>query len=151
METVNWNAEDRMQRLEVLYRDGMSFALIAADIGVTRSAAIGKAHRMNLPKREKVVQSKPRVAAGRCLPKRRDRRTTFRATAKPVNLPEVVIIPGRDYRCTIYDLVDSSCRYPLWHTSAAHPDRLYCGVPGASFSVGVPYCRRHTMLCEAQR
>lgn len=149
METVNWNVKNRMQRLEVLYRDGLSFALIAADIGVSRNAAIGKAHRMNLPKREKIVETKPRRRAA-CAASR-PRRETIRTNVVVVSRPEPVIISGRDYRCAIYDLVDSSCRYPLWYPSAAHPDRLYCGEPDASLSVGVPYCRRHAMLCEAPR
>jgi GcrA cell cycle regulator len=147
METVNWNVENRTQRLEVLYRDGLSFALIAADIGVSRNAAIGKAHRMNLPKREKIVEVKPGRRRSACASSRQQRRDSVRSAAV-ADRPPPMIIPGHDYRCTIYDLADRSCRYPLWHTRVAHPDRLYCGVPDASFSVGIPYCRHHAMLCE---
>ena len=54
----NWN-EDRISRLETLFQQGYSFSLIAADIGVSRNAVIGKAHRMNLRGR-KPIECLPR-------------------------------------------------------------------------------------------
>jgi hypothetical protein len=138
----NWN-EERKERLQTLYRDGLSFSLIAAEIGVTRNAAIGKARRMLLPRRIEITQTKPpkpREAA----PKRQ--RATF--SIKP---PAAAAVPSRDYRCTIYDLKNRSCRFPLWAAGAPHHERLYCGVPGASFSKGRPYCRYHTASCATPR
>jgi len=139
-QTYDWNPE-RMQRLEVLYRDGLSFTLIGADIGVSRNAAIGKARRMGLPKREKIVQSKPNS---------RRRNPPLKPKAF-VEAKRPVIIPDRDYSCGINDLDDHSCRYPLWDLSTPHKQRLYCGVPGASISAGVPYCERHSPLCGSPR
>ena len=147
METLNSNWDTgRVERLESLYRDGLSFSLIAADIGVTRNAAIGKAHRLKLPKRVEIISKPPRPASAR---RRRERRRSA-AQAARVELPEPVIetIPGRDYRCSINDLADCSCRYPLWAPNTVHPDRRYCGIPAASVSKGQPYCWRHTMLCD---
>jgi hypothetical protein len=119
--------------------------LIAADIGVTRNAAIGKAHRMALPKRVEIVQCKVSQRT-RSPPKKRNR------TARAVRLdaperPAINFIPGHDYRCSINDLKDCSCRYPLWEPSTPHPERRYCGFPAACLSAGQPYCRRHTVLC----
>ena len=140
MET-NWsNARER--RLEVLYRDGLSFSLIAADIGMSRNAVIGKAHRMKLPKRLELAVTKPntrRVKSSQ--PKKRERRAIV--MAKP---DRPVIVPDRDYSCTIINLTDVTCRFPLWPISG-HGDRLYCGVPDASISAGVPYCPNHAALC----
>jgi GcrA cell cycle regulator len=142
MESLNnhWD-EARMDRLETLYREGVSFSLIAADIGVSRNAAIGKAHRMQLPQRVEVIQCKVRSRAATGPQRKRNR------TVKAPERPAVEFIPGRDYRCSIDELEDCSCRYPLWEPNTQHPDRRYCGFPAASVSVGIPYCRRHTELC----
>jgi GcrA cell cycle regulator len=145
----NWN-EERMDRLETLYRDGLSFSLIAAEIGVTRNAAIGKAHRMHLPKRVEIIQCLPGRTANPNSPPRR-RRSTVRTAAMSKERPEIKIVPDHDYSCTIIELTDRSCRYPLWHTSAAHAERRYCGIPGASISKRIPYCRRHSKLCGTPR
>jgi hypothetical protein len=57
-------------------------------------------------------------------------------------------MPDSRYRCSINELRNCSCRYPLWPANAAHHQRLYCGCPDASLSDDIPYCRHHTMLCE---
>ena len=138
----DWNP-DRVERLEALHRNGLSFTLIAADIGVSRAAAIGKAHRLHLPKRNAVAQYMAHAAAARSPPRSRRRREL---AAKPVVTPPPVIIPNHDYSCTIIELTDTTCRYPLWGVGDQHHQRRYCGRPGASVSAGVPYCRRHTKI-----
>jgi len=140
-----------MLKLETLYRAGLSFSLIAADIGVTRAAAIGKAHRMQLPKRVEIVESKPGRARATTGPPRRRRRTSTGLPMTAKLLPEPEIVPDGDYSCSIYGLVNSSCRYPLWPPNAQHHERFYCGIPHANISVGLSYCRRHAVLCEAPR
>ncbi|MBT1509476.1 hypothetical protein KIP88_03080 [Bradyrhizobium sp. SRL28] len=126
-----------MERLEALYRDGLSFSLIAADIGVTRNAAIGKARRMCLPKRVEIVACKVSLRAARDPPKKKRRRATATIIPKPEPIPDL------DYSCPINDLIDCSCRFPLWDMRALHHQRLYCGYPNASLSEGRPYCGRH--------
>jgi GcrA cell cycle regulator len=143
----NWRncwSDEKEQRLETLFRKGLSFSLIAADLGVTRNAVVGKAHRMKLPGRQPIE----------CLPRPRSanpriRRQAVRAVAVKKAKPK--IIAGQDYGCTIYDLVDCSCRFPLWEINTPHPARLYCGTPGASVSTGVPYCERHSLVCGTSR
>ena len=135
METL-WN-EDRIGRLETLYRDGYSFTLIAADIGMSRNATIGKARRLELPQRINLTKCKPREAP--FVTPKRDR---FGAVAM---IPEPEPIPERDYRCTILELDDSSCRYPLWQSF--HGERWYCGHPTARLCEGRPYCDYHANLC----
>lgn len=140
IESTTWS-KDRMDRLQVLYFGGISFSLIAADLGVTRSAAIGKARRMRLPKRGETIQKAPRKAS----PSRRYRRQIAR---RPGAIPPAIEIDdGRDYRCSILDLSESTCRYPIWDVGTPHSQRLYCGAPGASFSQDIPYCHRHSQLC----
>ena len=147
METHNWT-DERKGQLEHLYRDGLSFALIAAEIGVSRNAAIGKAHRMLLPKRHELVKSKAPVRSGNPRPKRRRDRTKV---VGPAPIPTPVVVPGHDYRCSILELNDATCRYPCWDLGTPSHKRLYCGCPGASLSENVPYCERHALLCNPPR
>lgn len=148
--TTDWN-DERKERLEELYREGFSFSLIAADIGVSRNAAIGKARRMQLPKRVEVYTVRAIALTARPPPRRRRRSKAcaMNEAQKPrrVFTPE----PGRDYRCTIYDLRNSSCRFPMWAVNTPHPDRLYCGVPAASLAAGTPYCPLHTAVSLGNR
>ena len=140
----DWS-EEREGRLTSLYYAGLPFSLIAAEIGVTRSAAIGKARRLKLPKRgdpvRKVKKERP--------PRPRMRIVVVKPPPAfaPKKIPEPLVIPGKDYTVTIDELTDGTCRYPLWRTGTPHNERFYCGAPGASFSVGLPYCRRHRALC----
>jgi GcrA cell cycle regulator len=148
METLNWT-DERKGQLEHLYRDGLSFSLIAAEIGVSRNAAIGKAHRMRLPKRIEIAKSKRNPRRVKPPAKRRQRRTTtIRAFAV---VPEPVIIPGQDYRCGILALNDATCRYPCWGLGTPVNERLYCGCPGARLTDNEPYCERHAKLCFPPR
>ena len=133
----NWDMT-RMVRLEELYRQGLSFSLIAADIGVSRNAAIGKAKRMELPKRGQPIERRP--IHRRLAPQAPRKRA---AAVRPFEV-EIEAVPEGDFACTIYDLNDCTCRYPLWSAATGHHERLYCGVPDACVSKFVPYCRRHT-------
>jgi GcrA cell cycle regulator len=142
----NWN-EERTGRLESLYHEGLSFTEIAADIGVSRSAAIGKAHRMHLPKRDAAAQYRAYVATT-SRPGKGRRRDAVRV--QPPLKPAPVIIPDHDYSCTIIELTDTTCRFPLWGVGDEHPKRRYCGRPGASLSSGAPYCRRCSRLAWPQ-
>ena len=140
----NWSTK-RMVRLEELYLGGLSFRLIARDIGVSRGAVIGKARRMQLPERIVITvrqQARPRTVT-------RARRQRQRAAS--LKRLEIDDVPDVTHRCTIYELVDVSCRYPLWAPSDPHHARFYCGRPDAEFSKGQPYCRRHAFLCDAPR
>lgn len=142
-----WKEDNRVERLESLYRDGLSFSLIAESIGVTRAAAIGKAHRMNLPPRVLLAASKAKPR--RTEPRKRVRHKIVPPVPPPK--PVVVVDPGRDYRCDILGLTSTTCRYPTWGLTTPHEQRLYCGRPGASVKERVPYCAHHCQLCGIQR
>jgi hypothetical protein len=143
-----WKEDNRVERLESLYRDGLSFSLIAAEIGVTRAAAIGKAHRMQLPRRNALAMTlpRPRKQSG---PRKRVRRKVVPPAPPPK--PVVVIDPGRDYRCDILGLTATTCRFPMWDITTPHDQRLYCGRPGAAIDERVPYCAQHCQLCGIPR
>lgn len=44
--------DERITKLEAMWADGDSASIIGAELGITRSAVIGKIHRLRLPKRE---------------------------------------------------------------------------------------------------
>jgi GcrA cell cycle regulator len=144
MDVIIWD-DERMGRLERLYEEGLSFSLIADALGISRNAAIGKARRMSLPKRSESTQTKPPVkpkATARPPPRQRP------PPKRPVMLR---VLPDPNYYCSINDLEDCSCRYPLWESDTPHPGRRYCGFPTASVAAGVPYCRRHARMAMTHR
>jgi GcrA cell cycle regulator len=148
---TDWT-DARISRLRELYSTGLSFSTIAEDIGVTRNAAIGKAHRLNLERRDSPISKpgpKPVGAPKRARKIRPTRQLECRFTPpeRAAAVVERLPDPNHDYRCTITELNDFSCRYPLWERDAPYPERLYCGRPGADLFAGRPYCRCHTKLC----
>ncbi|MEK9926053.1 MAG: GcrA family cell cycle regulator, partial [Alphaproteobacteria bacterium] len=50
-ETANSWTEERLEKLKSLWDKGLSISQIGEELGVSRNAIAGKAHRMGLPKR----------------------------------------------------------------------------------------------------
>jgi len=142
--SFDWN-EQRSERLQTLYDKGLSFTQIAADMGCTRNAAIGKAHRLNLRARETMVVKKPPPRVCRVVIAIKK---VFAVAAKKTE----EAAPTKDYRCKIIELTDVTCRFPMWGFDAPlHGERFYCGAPGAEFSTGRPYCLKHTRMCGNEK
>lgn len=133
----DWS-EELADRLVVLHRDGVSFGNMAAMLGVSKNAVMGKAHRMGLQRDGKpapIVRYSPKPHVAPPIVSRETK------SDPPPHKPA-------DHCCRINDLVDSSCRFPLWMDHMQHPDRYYCGRPSASLVAGRPYCRHHAALCH---
>ena len=62
-----WN-EQRLESLKRLWAEGLSITRIGLEIGVSRNAVVGKAHRMGLPRRQSPIARSDRPAPA---PKRR--------------------------------------------------------------------------------
>ena len=137
--SFDWS-DDQSKRLTSLYMGGKSFSEIAADMGCTRNAAIGKAHRMKLPARETVTVTVKQRVASRVISAIK-KVFTVRPKAEEVKPPD------QKHRCTIEKLTDRTCRFPLWGVNDLGK-KFYCGSPGAEFSAGRPYCGHHTHLCN---
>jgi GcrA cell cycle regulator len=151
--------DERVEQLKKLWgEDGLSASQIAAELGgITRNAVIGKVHRLGLSGRAKAPSS--------AVPRQRKPRATsqFR-TARPVargntalarhalaymeieaeveSEPELLdnVIPIGQ-RCTILQLTDATCHWPIGDPSAA--DFFFCG--GKSVS-SMPYCAYHCRM-----
>lgn len=149
--------DERSQQLAKLWEDdSLSAAEIAAALGITRNAVLGRAHRMELPSRKVVSrrlgggplvqkQRKPRAAPGRTAP--------FRPLPEPARGPSPAAAPAPRYDIEasaslgldILDLRRDQCRYP---DPAGDPAM---GVPftfcGHRVAPGSSYCQPHKMIC----
>jgi len=129
--------EERASRLLSLYKNGMSFTEIANDLGCSRNAVIGRAHRSGFVPRAVKKPKPPPVV--------------FAKARKPMpRAPKAGPVKDRDYSCTIWQLTDTRCRFPLWSHDSVSCD-FYCGAPGAELSASRPYCVKHTRICNPTR
>ena len=53
-EETSWT-EERLEKLKELWESGLSISQIGEQLGVTRNAVAGKAHRLKLPKRQSPI------------------------------------------------------------------------------------------------
>lgn len=155
---VGWN-DERVERVKTLWANGLTAEQIASDIGgVTRSAVLGKVHRLKLADRT----TSPRTKKPRQALKSADfRRHSHGASAKSVantidralfgadrpninprylesapsaQLPLPFVPPHE--RKSILELEDTDCRWPC----TERPPHMFCGRPKES---GLPYCPSH--------
>jgi GcrA cell cycle regulator len=139
---MSWT-EEREAELRRLYGLGLSADAIAAELGITRNAAIGKIDRLGLSS-GKPRSEKPEGA-------RRVRSTRFvdhgnyfkKYGGEPASLPAM---PGGSnipiaQRCTLPELNNSMCKWPFGEPSS--PDFFFCG---ADAIPNYPYCGAHCRL-----
>jgi GcrA cell cycle regulator len=133
-----WTSE-RVERLKGCIGAGLSCSQIAAEIGVSRNAVIGKLNRLGL--------SKPRVALGREPEPRRDawrprlltqHRILMELPAEP-HPGETFVQSGPG--CSLLELSPGNCRWPL--SEPGTEDFRFCG---NSQVEGLPYCVGHARL-----
>lgn len=127
---------DLIAALRKLWSDGLSAAKIAALLGngITRNAVIGKARRLNLePRKRSPVMRAPRH------PRAKPSLVVVAGNGSiPPPLRLVLSEPPSDKRCTIFDLSDKTCRWPIGHPK--EPDFQFCGHAPRE---GSPYCEYH--------
>jgi GcrA cell cycle regulator len=136
--------DERIELLKRRFEEGQSCRTIAAEMGVSRNAVIGKLSRLNLRRQQRGnVQRQPRKKAA----KRQGLRTSprlqyvvlkaiYAAPAPPQDEP---IQDGR--RCSLLELDEQTCRWPFSTPGAA--DFFFCGnIP----IEGLPYCAGHARL-----
>lgn len=150
--------DERVELLKKLWSDGLSASQIAGELGgITRNAVIGKVHRLGLSGRAKAPSStaprqrKPRTTAAqfnRPATRTAARGNTALATqtvayaealleieAEPELIDNIIPI---GQRCTILQLNDATCHWPLGDPSSA--DFSFCG---GNTVTGRPYCTYH--------
>jgi GcrA cell cycle regulator len=129
MAGVVWTRQ-RIELLMALWAEGAPAAAIAARLGVSPAAVIGKAYRLGLKLRRKrgAVRS----------PQRRKR--TRRHVKKPA-APVVAVAPAKARGQSLLELTNDSCRWPIGRPGT--PGFHFCGEAGADLENGRPYCERH--------
>lgn len=137
-------SDDQIATLKKLHFDGLSYTLIGQEIGVTRSAVIGKANRLglcsktrrNIPIQKKKRNKRPRTSGLAAMTpgqraQRLDRlkvRKLFKTESKPSTF------------CTLMELTIDRCRWPI-----GEPSSLDFGYCGGVREVGA-YCAAHAQI-----
>jgi GcrA cell cycle regulator len=117
---------------------------------LTRSAVIGKVHRLGLSGRRVATARHGHVREGK-----NGQRTIVRPNRKKTYGGEVQIVTDRplprelpstaipiEQRKTLLELTNETCRWP--YGDPVSVDFFFCGAPEADFAARRPYCRFHT-------
>lgn len=139
-----WTNE-RVELLKQHFEAGLSCSQIAADIGVSRNAVIGKLSRLNLTRGRTVGDRKvqdrrpPQARAPRPMPRLQYQ---LLATIYDEADPPVADGPVDDgNRCSLLELAENHCRWPI-STPGEH-DFCFCGNRAPD---GQSYCAGHSRL-----
>jgi len=142
-----WTTE-RIELLKNRFEAGLSCRQIAADIGVSRNAVIGKLSRLNLT-REKTIDLRRRARkSAKGTVKGPRLKTTPRLQYRMLQAvyaePEVLFDDdtiGEEHRCSLLELSEQRCRWPI--STPGAEDFCFCGNTPVE---GLPYCPGHTRL-----
>jgi len=148
MRGAAWD-DETLDLLKRLWREGKTATVIAARLGgMSRSAVMGKIHRLRLgavkaggplkaktKRQAKARSEKSSAAAQHPTPLRRRRGHKITDTSEELR---PTAGPGRK---TLFELTNRCCRWPL-----ARPGGkgfFFCGAIEADLESGRPYCERH--------
>ncbi|MBH5387905.1 GcrA family cell cycle regulator [Bradyrhizobium diversitatis] len=137
--------DDRIELLKRHFEAGLSCREIAADIGVSRNAVIGKLSRLNLTR-------------GRAADDRKDQDRGFapartRRAVPRLQYEMLATIYGESdgpaaagpideaNRCSLLELSENRCRWPI--STPGEDDFCFCGNTAPD---GQPYCAGHSRL-----
>jgi GcrA cell cycle regulator len=135
--------DERIALLRSHFEAGLSCRQIAADIGVSRNAVIGKLSRLNLTRGRMVSErqgSRKEVAKG---PRQKSSpRQQYQILKVVFTEPQQAVEQINDeYRCTLLELSEQRCRWPI--NTPGHEDFCFCGNRPVD---GMPYCAGHSRL-----
>jgi GcrA cell cycle regulator len=146
---VTWNPE-RVEQLRNFIGAGLTCSQIAAEIGVTRNAVIGKIHRLGLG------PGRPMAAPGRACPPRAGRprppsqRQMLRLIcATAPNTADATAAEGaavdNGQRYSLLELGQGQCRWPVGDRAGGSgaTDFVFCG---NEVIAGFSYCGGHARM-----
>ncbi len=143
---ATWNPE-RIEQLRSYVGAGLTCSQIAAEIGVTRNAVIGKIHRLGLsPGRPAAGPGRP-VAPPLRRPRVASQRQLLHLIQAEAPCAEYQTTTGglavvdSPQRCSLLDLAQSKCRWPISDPGA--PDFDFCGNEAIK---GFSYCAGHARM-----
>jgi GcrA cell cycle regulator len=136
-----WTTE-RVEILKQGFEAGLSCREIAAQIGVSRNAVIGKISRLKLArdkggvvrivKRESSEGRRPRAKLRQIILRTQPAEPDLAAADEPIH---------NGHTCSLFELSKETCRWPISTPGAA--DFCFCGNPPIE---GLPYCAGHSRL-----
>ena len=150
-ETAGWT-DDRVELFRKLYSEGLSHSKIGTELDITRSASIGKAHRLGLETRERLTaapRSKKRKAAGIDSGGGLATKIKFKIQRPPVLKPteKRELRPDQSHDAVLFserrergEDNPGACAWPLWNDKTPADERKCCGSLAAA---GHSYCPRH--------
>jgi GcrA cell cycle regulator len=149
MTLETWTPE-RVEQLRNYVVNGLTCSQIAAQIGVSRNAVIGKIHRLGLsPGRP------PGGSARSCPPRARHPRAAGQRRLLQLMWSDGAVAPGAAAAlapvesrepCSLLDLEHGKCRWPLaddGRNAGADADVMFCGNPAIE---GLSYCAGHARM-----
>jgi GcrA cell cycle regulator len=138
---ATWTSE-RVEQLKGCISAGLTCSQIAAEIGVSRNAVIGKMNRLGLSRPREVLAREPQ--AKRAAWRSRNVTRLFTQHRVFVELPPAPAEATAIYNgpgCSLLDLSPGKCRWPI-SEPGAH-DFCFCGSQQVE---GLPYCAGHARL-----
>lgn len=145
-ENYDWN-DEAVSRLRCLWSEGHSAAEIGRRLGVSKSAVVGKVHRLNLPARTSPIrqarQTGARPAQARAPVPKLAAILPIRLPALPSGPPEAGTEPDPPPAPPAPARRSSgrSCCWPIGHPGT--PGFRFCGNPAAAAK---PYCAEHASI-----
>ena len=137
-----WTTE-RIALLKNLVDAGLSCGQIAREIGVSRNAVIGKINRHGLSRFKRAPGAPPgrAVTAKLVRPRLVSQRRILHALLVESPLPVVAPPVDSTNRCSLLDLQQGHCRWPISDPRA--DDFGFCGNRQVD---GLPYCPAHARM-----
>ena len=137
--------DERIALLRSHFEAGLSCRQIAADIGVSRNAVIGKLSRLNLTRGRMVGERPaPRKGATRDRRQKTSPRLQYHILKAVFTAPQQALEEERindEHRCSLLELSEQRCRWPI--NTPGNEDFCFCGNQPVD---GMPYCAGHTRL-----
>jgi GcrA cell cycle regulator len=141
--------DERIELLKRHFEAGLTCREIAAGIGVSRNAVIGKLARLNLTRgrsndERKFERSLAPARASRAVPRLQYEMlaTIYGETQGPAISGPAISAPIDDAnRCSLMELTENRCRWPI--STPGEDDFCFCG---NSAPDGQPYCAGHSRL-----
>lgn len=121
---MDWNEERTATLRKLWLEDGLSASQVARQLGgVSRSAVIGKIHRLGITVRETPVRT--RTLAVRVARQSPRARAVPSAPARPAPRSQIVVMEDLTPTASILGLSTHSCRWPIGNPEAS--DFGFCG------------------------
>ena len=146
MTSETWTPE-RVEQLRSCVITGLTCSQIAAQIGVSRNAVIGKLHRLGLssgrPPGGAARTCPPRAARPRAPSQRRLLRLMFSNGAPAASGNASAASVDSAQPCSLLDLDRGKCRWPLEVSGAGSGGLTFCGNAAPD---GISYCAGHARM-----